>query len=140
MSFRVARKPSRLWCRHKGAEAVLPAVALYVHLPGYADTLRRRKRAEGAPLRPEGAPENLLEATLEAEAPPACAATERRECAVAAYVALSQHRSGAGGGGAGEEALVAALMAAGASSDDASLNTVDKLRAYVCISDRPSIC
>lgn len=112
-------------------------MALYVHLPGYADTLRRRKRAAVGPLRPDGAPENLLEATLAAEAPAACMATERRECAMAAYVALSQRGCGTGGGDAGEEALVATLTAAGAGSDVASLNSPEKMRAYVRPSRKP---
>lgn len=106
-------------------------MALYVHLPGYADTLRRRKRAAVGPLRPDGAPENLLEATVEADAPAACLATERRECAMAAYVALSHSGCSVGGGGAGEEALVATLTAAGACSDDTSLNSPEKVQAYV---------
>lgn len=104
-------------------------MALYVHLPGYAETVRGKARCRGP--RPDGAPEKLLEATLEAEAPAACMAAERRECAMAAYVALSQHRGGADAGQCREEALVAALMAAGTAADDAGLNNPDKLRAYV---------
>eukprot|EP00892_Ulva_mutabilis_P002521 jgi/Ulvmu1/1226/UM109_0024.1 len=114
---------------HKDAEPLLPAVALYVHLPGHADTLRRSARASGAP-RPEGAPEGLLEATVEAEAPAVCMAAERRECAMAAYVALSQHRGNADAERCRLEALVATMTAAAVVADDNSLDTPEKLRAF----------